>query len=462
MGVMTRRERKTAWYPLWGSWLVYVVLSVLMTWPLARHLSTRFGGNNYDIFNVYWGSWWIRKALTTGQSLYVTKHLLYPIGFDLTTFAFSPLYAFLWIPLTWIVSPIAAYNLLVWVTIVLCCVAMDQLVRYLTGNPWAALVAGVAFGFAPILAAERSAHLNLAMIAWIPWAALFLTRLMREAKIRDAIALAVAVGLSFVTRLHVGVLVVAFCGVYFVGLALVEYRQWHRLAIRRLLLAALIASVLLSPLLVHVWQVLRQPGAEDLLREASDMQGDLLSYVVPTPQHPLFGSWTKGIYEQRLPKNVDFYWTFVGYMPLALLIYTTVSRPKKALPWLLAGLFFWILGLGTCLRVNGHVYEGIRLPYGLAESLFSAIGFDRPNRFNLGMVPPLAALTGLACAQKSRSATRGSMDGGRSEWKCTLAPKAEGSAAMPYSTQKPGIHTTLGKRSSRPRLISSHLSIRRK
>lgn len=398
---MAKQGKRRVWLPQWASWFIYILLSILMTYPLVQYVNTHFGGSDPDIFNVYWGNWWIRRAFATGQNPYMTKHLIYPVGFDLTTFAFSPFLALLWIPLTWIVSPIAAYNLLVWATIILCCVAMDQLVRYLTGNPWAALVAGIAFGFASYLTAERAAHLNLAMVAWIPWAVLFLTRLMREAKIRDAILLAGTIVLSFLTRLHIGALVLVFSGVYFIGLTLVERERWHRLAGRRLLLAGLLSILILSPLFVHVWQVLRQPGAENLLRQEADiMQADLLAYIVPPPQHPLFGSWTEAIYQQRFYVNAR-YWAFVGFTTLLLLLYAVVSRPREALPWLLTGSFFLALALGPCLRFNGKVYEEIKLPYSLAWDLFSSIGFDVPNRFNLAMIPALDVLIGLACAQIS-------------------------------------------------------------
>ena len=398
---MDRQGKRRAWISRWGSWLVYILLSVLMTWPLVQHLNTRFGGSNLDILNVYWGNWWVRRALATGQNPYLTKHLIYPVGFDLTTFAFSPFLALLSIPLTWIVSPIAAYNLIVWATIVLCCVAMDQLVHYLTGNPWAALMAGIAFAFAPSLAGERGARLNLAMVAWIPWAALLLTRLMRKARIRDAILLAVIIGLSFLTRLQVGALVLLFCGVYLIGLALAERKQWHRLAARRLLLTGLLSFLLLLPMSVHVLQVLNQPGGENLVRQRTDnIQNDLLSYVVPLPRHPLFGSWTKAVYRQRFPKNVR-YWTFVGFVPLLLFPYAVAARPKEALPWLLTGSLFFVLALGPYFCFNGKVYQEIKLPYGLAQRLFSAIGFDEPYRFNLAVVAALAVLIGLACAQIS-------------------------------------------------------------
>ena len=122
--------------PLWIAIAAYIVLSVLMTWPLASQLNTHVPTTDSDVFNVYWGNWWVRNALGSGQNPYFTEYLIYPEGFNLISFAFSPFLGLLWIPLNWILPPLAAYNLVVLATIVLCCVAMDQLVRYLTGNAW--------------------------------------------------------------------------------------------------------------------------------------------------------------------------------------------------------------------------------------------------------------------------------------------------------------------------------------
>jgi hypothetical protein len=397
---MTKQRRGTSWH--WSiSWLVYALMSVLMTWPLIGNLGTSLAGRDTDIYNVYWGNWWVSKALLGGQNPYFTHYLIYPIGFDLTTFGFSPFLAMLSFPLSRVTSSIAAYNLVVLLTIVLNCVAMDSLVRYLTGNAGAALVAGITLAFAPCLVAQRVTHLNLSVVAWLPWAALLLTRLMREAKIRDAVLFAVTVGLAFLTRLHIGALTLMFSGVYVGGLLLVDHKHLSRRVVSGFLLAGLLSLLVLSPLALHVQRVLSQPGGEALVRKTSSgKQIDLLAYVVPPPQHLIWGSLTRPIYERRMGRNIT-YWAFVGFVPLALGCYALLSHPKEALPWALACLVFFALALGPFLYVGGVAHENIRLPYSLASGWFCALGFDAPRRFSLALMPALSVLVGLACAQIS-------------------------------------------------------------
>jgi hypothetical protein len=136
-----------------------------------------------------------------------------------------------------------------------------------------------------------------------------------------------------------------------------------------------------------------------LLRpDAEYHQTDLLAYVLPPQQHPFWGELTADVYRERFLVN-EQYWAYVGFVPLVLAVYAVLSRPRKVLPWLLAGLLFFVLALGPALRVNGRLFEAIQLPYGLVEGFFNRLGLNWPNRFNLGLVAVVGALVGLACAK---------------------------------------------------------------
>ncbi len=60
---------------------------------------------------------------------------------------------------------------------------------------------------------------------------------------------------------------------------------------------------------------------------------------------------------------------------------------------------FFLLALGPYLRFNGREYPAIKLPYVLAPQMFSAMGFDSPERFNLALMAAVGVLVGLATAQ---------------------------------------------------------------
>ncbi|NIV29023.1 MAG: hypothetical protein GWN58_05795, partial [Anaerolineae bacterium] len=171
------------------------------------------------------------------------------------------------------------------------------------------------------------------------------------------------------------------------------------LAVRRLVLGSLLSLLVLTPVLVYAWQSVLQPGGEHLLEwGAEQAQTDLLAYVIPPHQHPLLGS-VQAVIEGRRFVLEGQYWAYVGLVPVMLALFAAISRPREALPWVLMGLMFFVLALGPNLRFAGEVYPAVRLPYGLAQGLFSAAGLNTPNRFNMGMMMvAVSALVGLACA----------------------------------------------------------------
>jgi hypothetical protein len=77
-----------------------------------------------------------------------------------------------------------------------------------------------------------------------------------------------------------------------------------------------------------------------------------------------------------------------------------------------------------------------------------AAGGDEVNAMGLGGTRPSVSGSGRGSFDHSDGGrSRGCIEGGESGRHATRAPKAVGSLAMPYSTQKPGRKTTSGKRS---------------
>ena len=49
-----------------GALVGYALLTLLMTWPLARNLTTAIPGDSFDGWQNYWNQWWIKTALVDG------------------------------------------------------------------------------------------------------------------------------------------------------------------------------------------------------------------------------------------------------------------------------------------------------------------------------------------------------------------------------------------------------------
>jgi hypothetical protein len=156
---------------------LYTALAVVMTWPVARDLSTRLASDLHDpAFNCWVLAW------TTGQMLLALRgdvsaitnfwnaNIFYP---EPLTLAYSEhLFgqALQVLPIQAVTGNILiSYNLLFISTFALSGLAVYLLVRDLTDRPLAAFVAGLAFAYAPYRLGQVS-HLQVLSSYWMPLA----------------------------------------------------------------------------------------------------------------------------------------------------------------------------------------------------------------------------------------------------------------------------------------------------
>jgi hypothetical protein len=120
-----------------------------------------------------------------------------------------------------------------------------------------------------------------------------------------------------------------------------------------------------------------------------------LAFFVPSSDHPLLGEWVRPVYERFQ------HWrpATLGYATLVLALCAVLFRPRRSLLWLLSGLLFLFLSLGTTLTVNGVSYPDVPTPYRLLTTLVPALKIVRQaNRFNVMVGLALAVLAGIGWA----------------------------------------------------------------
>ncbi len=129
---------------------LFLVLSLLMTFPLVLHFSTALPAGYGDIWQNYWNFWWWEKALLDlHQYPYHTQYLFHPSGTDLIFHTHSAFNMLLALPLTATLGPGAAYNFCVLVALWISGFGAYLLVRDLTGDARAGVLAGLVFAFFP-------------------------------------------------------------------------------------------------------------------------------------------------------------------------------------------------------------------------------------------------------------------------------------------------------------------------
>ncbi len=92
----------------------YVLLALVMTYPLVLHLGSSIPGDGFDGWQNYWNLWWVKTALLDlHQSPYFTHYLYYPAGYSLLFHTLNIFNSFLSLPVQLAWGLAASYNFVV-------------------------------------------------------------------------------------------------------------------------------------------------------------------------------------------------------------------------------------------------------------------------------------------------------------------------------------------------------------
>ncbi|MGD2144327.1 MAG: glycosyltransferase family 39 protein [Anaerolineae bacterium] len=379
-----------------GVFAVYVLLTLLMSYPVVARLSTHLIGDGDDMWVHYWNNWWVERALEGENELYHTNLLFHPTGVSLLHQNFAWVNIALWLGLKPLVGGIAAYNLVHLLHIPLCGLSMFLLVRHLTKSDASAFVGGLIFAFLPFRMLDTN-HPNMVSTEGFPLLMLFLLRLFEDdSPIRDGLIAGILIALIGYMRWQLLILAAFMIVSYLVYVLFWEHRRWSRRTVAALGLVAIVAGVLMAPGLYPYVREVAQEGVAGELYVLTPEPGkqDLLSYLVPQRQHLLsplydevFVRWSKAAARHT-------YSAFLGHVVVALAVVAVLRRGRQG------GIRFWlglavtsfVLGLGPYLRFNRILRENIPLPYQLVGWLPPLRMLGVSLRFNALLGVPLAVL----------------------------------------------------------------------
>ncbi|MEZ4659757.1 MAG: hypothetical protein R2911_19550 [Caldilineaceae bacterium] len=112
--------------------LAYTLLTGVMTWPLARNLTSAIPGDSFDGWQNYWNLWWMKTALVDELHSPLTTNLLYaPTGVSLYFHTLNPFNGLITLPVQLTGGLIVAYNAVVFMSWVLGGYGMFLLARWL-------------------------------------------------------------------------------------------------------------------------------------------------------------------------------------------------------------------------------------------------------------------------------------------------------------------------------------------
>ena len=415
---------------------LYLLLALILTFPLILHFDTHGPGHGVDDPSQTWGLWWLKFAIFDLDTtpLY-SDYVFYPVDINLVAYTPTFLNGVISIPLQFVFGVIAAQNLIVlfsliaggYGTVLFVREVLSQLgIHDDSRQTIAAAVAGAVYAFgAWHINYVVAGHFMLLSNEWLPFFALYLIRMEKKPWRNGALAglffvmatwteLTFAPFLAILTALYLTYVILSaatLAPTARAGENLITKTETLRNAqgdsrsnlLFNVVALGLIAGIGVSPLALNLFQDTQRYGyyLTSGVGRIRIFSAELISFFFPSAQHPLLGEWANAITQA----NTSY--AFVGYAVLilaALGIYFHRAAPAARF-WAVAAMVFAIVMLGPALIVGGES-TGIPLPF----ALFRAVPFVNANRypvrFNAMLMLALTPLIALGAIHLLRTRRR--------------------------------------------------------
>ena len=152
-----------------SAFVVYAGLALAAYWPILPGDSSRIptcacGDPSFQT----WLLDWIPYSLAHGHNPLFSSWTNYPVGVNLAENTGMPLLGLLVAPVTVWISPVASYNLLLWLSFPVSAIAMYVVIRRWTGSRLAAFSAGLVYGFSAYVIGQGWGHVMLSFVPLPP------------------------------------------------------------------------------------------------------------------------------------------------------------------------------------------------------------------------------------------------------------------------------------------------------
>lgn len=385
--------------------LGYLALSLIVMAPVLPVFSIAIPGGpiaDVDGWQNVWNLWWVHRALATPTNPFFTDLLFYPQGVDLTLQTLNISNGILFLPVTALFGPIAAYNAAVLAALVLSGVGGYALALRVSEDRLAAFIGGAVFAFSPFhMTKIWDGQLEMIALQWVAFYAFFLLRAAEDLRWRDALIAGFFLALIGYTSWYY----LFFFAVYsliFAALWLVCAARGQRvLMMRQFMITAGAGTLVLLPVLISVpraasamlaisdpWFDPANPLDRILIRSAN-----LYDLFLPNGLHPLWGSAVEMLARTWHP-YIGAWNIALGYTAVALAFIAFVHAQSKAWRWWIIGLASVVLSLGPVVQI-GATRTAIPLPYQILLALPGMELARRPSHFIVIatlILAPLAAL----------------------------------------------------------------------
>lgn len=348
--VLCRETRSLwlVWIPV--SFVFYLALSLLITYPLCNHIRSAVWSGQWDSLGLIWGSENVGKVPPLS--------IAYPFGLRTQTAAVQPILDFLIQFGARLFGSPANWNLLVLLGFPLTATAAFVVFRRIGATLLPALLGGFVFGFTPGAFMQSLGGHSFFLDFTVPilFGALLYNR--RRRTIISAISVGAAFSVLTLLSTYWGYFLLFFL-VLFVLFDFKTSRVAFGKFVSNYVVAAVCAIVLIGasiwPLVVEQLSLssfqLAAAGRQRSMDELVAFSSRLPQFLMPPVTNPLFGRLADAYWlRHSLLSNIPESTLYLGYVPLAILVATVLLLEKKRLVGK-ARVFCWLFFSGFALMI---------------------------------------------------------------------------------------------------------------
>ena len=381
--------------------VVILILLVVMTWPTIKYVFDTdvfwLPTVNRDVWMEIWNAWHGSRIFAGASAFNMTEMLFHPVGMSLDLYLYNVFHMALMLVLQSVLPVSNAYSLIYLLFIISSAMSAYIYLLHLFKDKWLALFGAVAFGFSQHVI-DHPMHMGLTQIFTLPLALYAFHRGILENNRRWIAVCGLLLGITIYVGAYMFMIHALIFGMVILYFALSRWRHGHFwIHIALLSVIALAISFPRIYPMVQDAEVIDDALNKTAGRETgNDLVASFVNYRNPFITPLFFAAFDIESEGVRLVNGWK-HTSYLGYLPIVLLLvgFSRAKYRRKMLPWLLIMLPFFILRLGSELRINDVVYSNILLPKYYLDAVLPVVfeAVHETDHFQMGILLPLAILS---------------------------------------------------------------------
>ena len=275
---------------------LFVLLSIIMLWPLPLHMADAFVSPVDPLLNTWIFDWDTYQLFKDPFHLF-DSNIFFPLK---NTLAFSEhmiVLSLIAFPVSLVSgNPILGYNFIQLLAYILCGFAVYLLVFDLTKNRIAAIIAGVIFAFSPYRF-RQVGHIQNLTVFWTPLSLLYLHKSIKKPSWKYMSLFALFFVLQALSCGYLGVFLAIAVGLFVLYYLMFMPRAHILPFLKKLTVLAVISGLIIAPFLVPYLKVKKEHKFERTVESNIQFSANILGYAT-------ISRFNKNVfYENRSVKN---------------------------------------------------------------------------------------------------------------------------------------------------------------